>query len=283
MTDFDRLRRLPELAPLPGQADAALAVVRERRRRGLVRTGAVAATAALVATVMSTVGPSTSVLDQVDKGVEKTATAVPSPTGHGGETESVTGPRSATPTTGATSTRGPAYTGTGGTSGASPAGGARPPRSDAPPRPRPEVRRKIQNAVEARLDEEGPTPGCTPTPGGTGKCGSVTYERDGDEQVTVRLTICTGTGLEIDFPGEQEIDLVVRTEPGAEVWRWGRGVRFAAEPHTITLDAEECVSWFLTWDYGDEAGDRVAPGRYRVEVPVLSKPDEMYGFTLDVA
>jgi hypothetical protein len=101
--------------------------------------------------------------------------------------------------------------------------------------------------------------------------------------VTFRVTICTGMGETISFPGGQEIDLVVRTyDGGTELWRWGRGQRFPGGAHTIELDAEECVSWFLDWDYGDEAGRRVPPGRYRVEMPVLSNPEGLYGTTVQV-
>ena len=269
---------VPALAPLPGQADAALAMVHERRRRSAVRTASAACALVLAAAVLTTQGRGAAVVQQTDEGVLRTATAVPSPTGHGGETDSATGPRLATreppARADAVAPNRPKAT----SLDASPAGTA---GSEAPPRPRPDVVRTVRNGVVDRA--EGPTP-CTPVPSPTGAsyCGGLLYEKSAD-QVTFQLSVCSGSDLVLEFASEQEIDLVVSTEDGAtEHWRWGRGQAFAATPHQLVLRAEECVTWWVPWDYGDEAGRRLPPGRYLVMLPVLSEPDFEFGYKVTV-
>lgn len=273
---------LPYLAPLPGQAEAALAMVHERRRRSALRTASAACALVLAAAVLTTRGPGVSMLEQTDQGVPRTATAVPSPSGHGGEADSATGPRLATP--GVTATGGAAVV-----PQLSPRPTAtlrpspeRPRESEAPPRPRPDVVRTVNNAVVNRAG--GPTP-CTPAPAATGSawCGGLLYEKSADE-IMFQLSICSASqGHTLEFADEQEIDLVVRSEDGArEHWRWGRGQHFAATPHTLVLDTEECVTWWVPWDYGDESGRRVPPGRYRVTLPVLCDPVREYGYVVTV-
>lgn len=273
---------LPYLAPLPGQADVALGMVHRRRRRSAVRTASATCALAVAAAVLTTRGPGVSMLEQTNEGVPRTATAVPSPSGHGGETYGATGPRLATPrateTYGAAATPAPAPWPTE-TEEASP----EPPReSEAPPRPRPDVVRTRNNAVVNRA--EGPTP-CTPAPmpTGGGWCGGLLYEKSAD-QVMFQLSICSASdGHALEFATEQEIDLVVRSADGSrEHWRWGRGQHFAATRHLLVLGMEECVTWWVPWDYGDESGRRVPPGKYLVTLPVLATPSSEYGYYVTV-
>lgn len=260
-------RPLPELPPLPGQAEAALRQVRERRRRSLrvaASSAGVVVAAALLVTLRS---PSTAVLDQTDEGVTQTATAVPSPTGHGREADRATGPRLATPTPGTVpgAPRRPVPS----PSDAPSAGVTLSPSPTASVRPRPPVTRERFSSLNADYvnDRQGR---CA----GGGSCqlpGSTAREND----VLLRITVCASGSepTELRFPTEQEIDVIVRTDAERrEVWRWSLGQAFAQEPHTIALAPSECVRWSVPWDYRDEAGARVPKGRYYVALPLLSDP-----------
>jgi len=283
LTDLPRPGDLPELHPHPGQADAALRMVHQRRRRSALRTASTAGALAVVAAFLTARGPSISMLEQTDEGVTKTATAVPSPTGHGGETDSAAGPRLAT----ASGEPEPAASGT----ASVPDGSAGPTVVPSPagvpceyypaPRPRQPIRREERSAVAEGLDRPAP---CT-MPVGTGAwCGGALPEYESADEILFRVTICSGhDGFTLPFESEQEIDAVIRTKDGAELWRWGRGQEFPAHRHSIVLDTEECVVWRVPWDYRDDYGRRLPPGRYVAELPVRSDPAGQWAtwFTVD--
>jgi hypothetical protein len=144
------------------------------------------------------------------------------------------------------------------------------------------VRREVQDAVTDRI--EGPSP-CTPGPGSGAWCGGALPEYVSDDEILLRVSICSGhQGFELTFDSTREVDAVVRTREGDEVWRWGRGQRFAPERHTIVLDTEECVNWRVPWDYRDDYGRRPAPGSYLAELPIFTTDgDKAFAtwFTID--
>jgi hypothetical protein len=225
-------------------------------------------------------------LEQTDEGVHKTATAVPSPTGPGGEADSAAGPRLATPgpddPTPSTAPGPPTAVPTVTTSAVPTVS-----TSPVPPlRPRPEPRREIENAYFARVQRDGdPLPSCTPTapnPSSGGPCWGINYAERPDE-VLIRVTICTDDtdGYRIPFRTTQELDLTVHNADADELWHWARGMTWEQRPHEVLLQAEECVSWFLTWDYRDEWGRLVPKGRYRIDVPLLSDPAMPFAIVTD--
>jgi hypothetical protein len=129
---------------------------------------------------------------------------------------------------------------------------------------------------------DGKRSGCGPAPGNT-TCSSVNAER-GDGVISFMVTICTGSDpLDIGFPGEQEVDAVVRTRAGAEVWRWSRGQTFDENAaHVVHLGTQECSLWRVPWDYVDDSGRRVPKGTYMIGMPVLSSPRHDMGSSFTV-
>jgi hypothetical protein len=96
VTDLTRLRDLPELPPSHGQAETALAQVRTRRLRSALTTVTSTVAAVVAVTVLMTHPGGPHSLRPADSPLPRTATAVPTPTGHGGEAHRASGPRFAT-------------------------------------------------------------------------------------------------------------------------------------------------------------------------------------------
>ena len=287
MNDFRP--RLPELSPLPGQVEEALRAVRRRRRRSLSTAASCAGAAVVTALLVTSHGPGSAVLDQTDEGVAQTATAVPSPTGHGRETDSATGPRFATPGGGVAPVLRAGEAGVAmpsaqptGPPGAEPSGeaGAVSPSPTMSARPRPAItRQRFSNLDPGQVGDRTGSE-CGPGAGGSCSAAGSTARVDGAE-MTVKICALSEP-YELRFAGEQEADLVVRDGKGREVWRWSRGQLFTNEAHTIALAPQECVMWTVPWDYGDESGTRVPSGYYTALLPILSDPRHDMGTTVRV-
>lgn len=279
MKDFDVLRELPELAPFPGQVDAALALVQSRRRRSAVRTASTACGLAVAALLLTAKSPSTSLLEPTREGVVQTATAVPSPAGHGGETDRAAGPRFATRVGGTDRLAGEDDPTESPELSASPVA----PSTGPTIRPREDMVRERYSNITNPMHVSGGRRGCGPMAGTNTECSTVNYSA-GEESVLLTVTLCNGTeDRVVTFPTGQESDVVVYDSKDVEVWRWARGQEFPAGPHDVVLGPQECLAWTTPWDYGDESGTRVPPGRYRVMMPILSDPMRNMGTSVTVA
>ena len=83
--------------------------------------------------------------------------------------------------------------------------------------------------------------------------------------VTFSATLCsTETDpVRLSYPTEMELDIAVAT-PDGEVWRWSVGREIEDLPHTLVLEAGDCMVWTTEWAQVDQQGRRLPAGRYTV-------------------
>jgi hypothetical protein len=82
------------------------------------------------------------------------------------------------------------------------------------------------------------------------------------------------------FPTVQEVEFVLRTKAGAEVWRWSRGQVFARTAHPVTVQRGDCYVWTFTYDATDDYGTRLPRGTYVLRGSVVTP--EFHGRSLDM-
>lgn len=254
-----RIPPLRELAPLPGQAEAALALVHQRRRRSAITFGSTATAALLLVALLSRLGPGgTSGIAPVAPGVARTATAVPSQRGHGGETHRVTGPRLATVDEAprAAPMPSPAVT---------PLVVRDPAEAFVRYRPRAPIAKGVR---QAGVTETCPT-----------RCSSWDFGYAGG-----RLTFHFEQGelraagaMPTYFPSEQELDLVITTADGTEeLWRWGAGQTFVMRSHYIEPEPDTRMTWDGWWDLVLDDGTRLPPGDYGAVLRLCTEDPSEY-------
>ena len=73
------------------------------------------------------------------------------------------------------------------------------------------------------------------------------------------------------FSSSQKFDIFIRDDKGQEVYRWSRGQGFLPYMVDTKLEKGEKLSFSEAWDYTDNEGYQVPPGKYSVIVKFLAK------------
>jgi uncharacterized protein (DUF58 family) len=103
------------------------------------------------------------------------------------------------------------------------------------------------------------------------------------EPVAVQVTVRNASAdpVRLTFNSGQRFDLAVRRPRGDEVWRWSHDKAFIQVVQTITLRAQEALSFPPgIWDQRDFQGRPVDPGPYEVVVYFLGRAGDRGGITL---
>ena len=252
---------LPELAPLPGQADVALAQVHRRRRRSALSLGSSAVAAALLLTLTNGVGTEgTAGVEPTAPGGQETATAVPTRRGHGGETHRPTGPRLATATTSprlASPTAAPAP---------EPAGPVTTVTPDMRVEAMPEHRPRTPIVRTTRSFNTEDCYACSSRVELRRERGGIGFER----------SVGKVAGGQWSFPTEQELEVVLRSSADSDevLWRWGDGQSFRPRRHDVVTQPGDAVSWDGWWDLVLDDGRRLPEGDYVLELILTTdEPD----------
>ena len=93
------------------------------------------------------------------------------------------------------------------------------------------------------------------------------------EEVQIAATL-VNRGEETESVPAAGPDIVITDARGAEVWRRSRHAGDAAPAPSTTLKPNEMRGSGYTWDQTNDAGQRVAPGTYRVRATIPSGPGE---------
>jgi hypothetical protein len=104
-------------------------------------------------------------------------------------------------------------------------------------------------------------------------------ERIYDPEIEICRDVDDAAGS-VSFPTGQEVEFVLRTKAGAEVWRWSRGQVFARTAHTVTVQRGDCRVWTFTYDATDDYGTPLPRGPYVLRGAVVSP--SFRGRTLDM-
>lgn len=87
-------------------------------------------------------------------------------------------------------------------------------------------------------------------------------------------------GDSLSFPTAQEVEFVLRTKAGAEVWRWSRGQVFPRVAHAVSVSRGDCFVWAFTYDATDDYGTRLPRGTYVLRGSVVTPA--FHGRSLDM-
>ncbi|WP_058486473.1 M56 family metallopeptidase [Defluviitalea phaphyphila] len=85
------------------------------------------------------------------------------------------------------------------------------------------------------------------------------------------------------FNSGQKFDILITDNNGIEVYRWSNDKFFTQAIINVELEKNEKLSFSEVWDYKDNEGNRVLPGKYTVKVKILARlennkiinPDEL--------
>jgi len=106
-----------------------------------------------------------------------------------------------------------------------------------------------------------------------------------DEAIKLDFSLCniSGESLAFYFSSSQKFDIFITDNNGMEVYRWSHDKGFATAIINTKLKKDEKLSFSEVWDYKDNKGNRVPPGKYTITVKILAKlentkitnPDEL--------
>ncbi|MGE5571610.1 MAG: BsuPI-related putative proteinase inhibitor, partial [Bacteroidota bacterium] len=78
--------------------------------------------------------------------------------------------------------------------------------------------------------------------------------------------------IKLEFSSGLQVDFVVTTEAGAEVWRWSAGKAAIMMLTQREIAPGELAVHSVVWDGTDSSGNPVPPGEYCVHAEVLVNP-----------
>jgi hypothetical protein len=78
--------------------------------------------------------------------------------------------------------------------------------------------------------------------------------------------VANNTTQTLDYRTVQEADFTVVDRAGREVWRWSRGQRFAAQAHSRSVVAGQCVWWATDWYRNGDDRRLLRAGTYTVRM-----------------
>ena len=106
-----------------------------------------------------------------------------------------------------------------------------------------------------------------------------------DDAIKLDFSLCniSGESLAFYFSSSQKFDIFITDNNGMEVYRWSHDKDFATAIINTKLKKDEKLSFSEVWDYKDNKGNRVPPGKYTITVKILAKlentkitnPDEL--------
>ncbi|MGV3724769.1 MAG: BsuPI-related putative proteinase inhibitor [Actinomycetota bacterium] len=96
------------------------------------------------------------------------------------------------------------------------------------------------------------------------------FDRNGRTTFDLTMTNDTGRTISIPFSSGQQFDIEVLRD-NEVVWNWAHGRVFTQALIEMRLDAGEKKTYSARWDFTDNDGRRVAPGRYTVRGIVMTR------------
>ncbi len=81
----------------------------------------------------------------------------------------------------------------------------------------------------------------------------------------------SGKSLAFYFSSSQKFDIFITDNNGMEVYRWSCDKDFASVITDTNLKKDEKLSFSEVWDFKDNKGNRVPPGKYTITVKLLAK------------
>ena len=89
--------------------------------------------------------------------------------------------------------------------------------------------------------------------------------------IDFRMVLQNGTSEQtLTFRSGQSFDLTIRTDTGAQVWRWSNGRVFTQALRTLALRPGEEQVFAARWDQRSDAGAPVGPGVYQAAATLTS-------------
>jgi hypothetical protein len=95
--------------------------------------------------------------------------------------------------------------------------------------------------------------------------------KDEDIKLDFSLRNISGESMEFYFSSSQKFDIFITDNNGMEVYRWSHDKDFATAIINTKLKKDEKLSFSEVWDYKDNKGNRVIPGKYTIKVEILAK------------
>ena len=110
-----------------------------------------------------------------------------------------------------------------------------------------------------------------------------TTPKDETIKMDFALHNISGETLAFYFSSSQKFYIFITDNNGMEVYRWSHDKGFATAIINTKLKKDEKLSFSEVWDYKDNKGNRVLPGKYTITVKILAKlenrkitnPDEL--------
>jgi hypothetical protein len=110
-----------------------------------------------------------------------------------------------------------------------------------------------------------------------------TTPKDETIKMDFALHNISGETLAFYFSSSQKFYIFITDNNGMEVYRWSHDKGFATAIINTKLKKDEKLSFSEVWDYKDNKGNRVPPGKYTITVKILAKlentkitnPDEL--------
>ncbi len=87
---------------------------------------------------------------------------------------------------------------------------------------------------------------------------------DEGEPIQPVVTVAVRDPMTLYYRTSQRYDLAVIDSEDQEVWRWSRDRAFAQVTAEVPLEENGTLSFAETWDQGDNDGQQVPPGNYRI-------------------
>lgn len=81
----------------------------------------------------------------------------------------------------------------------------------------------------------------------------------------------SGESLSFYFSSGQKYDIFIRNHKGGEVYKWSHDKDFLTAIVDMELNKDEKLACTEAWDYRDDEGNRVPPGKYSTVVIWLAK------------
>ncbi|MCG8482048.1 MAG: BsuPI-related putative proteinase inhibitor [Clostridia bacterium] len=94
-----------------------------------------------------------------------------------------------------------------------------------------------------------------------------------DDSVSLDFTFCniSKEDLMFYFSSSQKFDIFIQDSTGQEVYRWSHNYCFLSAIVEAELKKGEKLSFSEVWDYTDNEGYQVPPGKYTITVQLLAK------------
>lgn len=95
--------------------------------------------------------------------------------------------------------------------------------------------------------------------------------KDDEIKLDFSLHNISGESLAFYFSSSQKFDIFITDNNGMEVYRWSHDKGFATAIIDTKLKKDEKLSFSEVWDYKDNKGNRVLPGKFTITVKILAK------------